>query len=518
MPKNSLPLRINKDWTLKNSGRGNAETMTYDTSQDETLDHWLNIVPQAGISQFSSGDHSAPGTGLIIHNVNETGRIAFWDTGAETLRIGDLAGNWGYDPLVVGTYGLAMGKYVASTANITVDPVNGIRMRIYDTDYITLSNAGVATIANELKMGASGKITINTDDVILDATGISLDVPAAYAASSAIKFNHSAALMASIYAQNAFGGSPPVYNNLTLNAGAGITDAYWSRINLTAQSVDNQSSINMYAISTHDAVTCYSELYMDTHSNAPAGKIQYITDEGIKWQLNRNGSMGLYGALTLAAGSAVAGTAPLKFVTGALLTIAEAGAIEYLSGVFYTSEPIRVRTSLYRRYYHLPLGSANPGASGATWVPADANTTGGWRMTSAAHKIRGAADVHADWDGASDITVEVAFMVNVNNTGGGAGDTVDLRINAYYKGVGDTATKTQAVEVPTTVGASAQYKQFKVNFTLDWDAASNVIEAGDIIAIILNLETDTSEVDDVVVTAMTLYYPTTHMSLESGDV
>lgn len=187
------------------------------------------------------------------------------------------------------------------------------------------------------------------------------------------------------------------------------------------------------------------------------------------------------------------------------------------TGIRLTKAP-RTTTSLYRRYYHVVLGAANPGASGATWVDASANTTGGWRLTNATWLLRGQADIHADWDGASDLTFAANFMVNIDNTGGAAGDTVDLKIVAYYKGVGDTACKTQTVEVPTTVGACAQYKQFKATFTIDWDYAANVIESGDVIAVVLNLETDTSEVDDIVVTSMEFYYNTTHIGVESGDV
>lgn len=44
-----------------------------------------------------------------------------------------------------------------------------------------------------------------------------------------------------------------------------------------------------------------------------------------------------------------------------------------------------------------------------------------------------------------------------------------------------------------------------------------MVEAGDIIAFVLNLETDTSEVDDIVVTAMEFYYQTTHLGIELAD-
>jgi hypothetical protein len=192
------------------------------------------------------------------------------------------------------------------------------------------------------------------------------------------------------------------------------------------------------------------------------------------------------------------------------------GSLE-IQGASTFASTFRSSTANYRRYYHLALGSANPGASGASWVPASANTTGGWRLTSASHLLRGQTDVHSDWDGASDLTVSVKFMVNVDNTGGGDTDTVDLLLTAYYKGVGDTATKSQTVEVPTTIGKSAQYKGFSASFTIDYDKASNVVESGDVMALILNLETDTSEVDDIVIVSMEFYYNTTHIGIESGD-
>lgn len=208
------------------------------------------------------------------------------------------------------------------------------------------------------------------------------------------------------------------------------------------------------------------------------------------------------------------------------LTVWDAGADKVCIG---TSTPdsgakltiagfTRASTATYRRYYHVSLGSANPGGSGPTWVEAGANTTGGWRLTNAAWYLRGQTDVHADWDGSSDLEFDVNFMVNINNTGGDVGDTVDLKATIYYKGVGDTATKSQVVEVPTVVGQSAQYKQFKALFAINWDYADNVVEVGDVIAIVLNLETDTSEVDDIVVTSMEFYYNTTHIGVESGDV
>lgn len=184
---------------------------------------------------------------------------------------------------------------------------------------------------------------------------------------------------------------------------------------------------------------------------------------------------------------------------------------------FQFNRPLRMATSLYRRYYHMPITSVAPGASGATWVDPGANSTGGWQLDAVGEVVVGQADVHSDWDGASDLQIEVRFYVNVDNSGGGAGDTVDLKGVIRYKGTGDTAVKSQTVEVATVVGASAQYKAFVALFTIDWNYASNVVEAGDNLSVVLNLETDTSEVDDVVITGLSFSYLTTHTGIENGD-
>ena len=42
-------------------------------------------------------------------------------------------------------------------------------------------------------------------------------------------------------------------------------------------------------------------------------------------------------------------------------------------------------------------------------------------------------------------------------------------------------------------------------------------DAGDLIDMELNLETDTSEIDNVLITSGTFYYQTTHTGVESGD-
>lgn len=178
---------------------------------------------------------------------------------------------------------------------------------------------------------------------------------------------------------------------------------------------------------------------------------------------------------------------------------------------------VRTNTAIYSRYYHIPLSSANPGASGATWVPPDANTPGGWQLNAVGELLYADADVHADWDGASDLTLELKFAVNVDNSGGTSTDTVDVRAQCFYAGNGDTSTKTQTVEIATVVGACAQYTIFTAELPIDYDAVDNVVEVGDVIGFIINLETDTSEVDDIVLISASFHYHTTHVGIESAD-
>ena len=116
--------------------------------------------------------------------------------------------------------------------------------------------------------------------------------------------------------------------------------------------------------------------------------------------------------------------------------------------------------------------------------------------------------IGADWVGATDIEIKVNFEVNVDNTLGGDADTVDLQLILYYKGISDTANKTQTLEEAVTVGKSAQYKRWAISFTVDWDKADNVCEIGDKFGMILNLETDTSEVDNVIINTINWRYKT----------
>ena len=61
---------------------------------------------------------------------------------------------------------------------------------------------------------------------------------------------------------------------------------------------------------------------------------QYLSKEHYNTGLN-NVANGSHKTITIQPGTIAAGTAPLKFTSGPLLTTPEAGAIEYLTDTFY---------------------------------------------------------------------------------------------------------------------------------------------------------------------------------------
>jgi len=185
------------------------------------------------------------------------------------------------------------------------------------------------------------------------------------------------------------------------------------------------------------------------------------------------------------------------------------------TGIVKTSKKIHGTTSLWWYIKYVDAFSITPGATGAQLTAPDANTLGGYQLDADTEKLYFNAHVFDNWDASSDLELVVVFEVNVDNTAGLATDTVDLRLVSYYKGDGETTNKTQTAEVATTVGQSPQYKQFTATFTIDWDATNNVVEVGDTISFVLNLETDTSEVDNIIVNSAVFRYRAIAMNPET---
>ena len=175
---------------------------------------------------------------------------------------------------------------------------------------------------------------------------------------------------------------------------------------------------------------------------------------------------------------------------------------------------VRTDTARYRRYYHIDLASADPGKSGATWQANDANQMEGWQLDAATEFVSGTADIHADWDGASDIMLDVDWSINV--AGANPGDEVDYQVIVYMKGAGDTATKSQTITGSVTIDAAAQYTAFTTEVAIDHDSGTDPVDVGDVISFELYC-LGTGEVTSVRVTNLSMYYNTTHTGIESGD-
>ena len=166
----------------------------------------------------------------------------------------------------------------------------------------------------------------------------------------------------------------------------------------------------------------------------------------------------------------------------------------------------------YWHEYNIPANSFAPGASGATWTDPGANTLGGWLLNLNTEFLYFHAHVEADWNGASDLKLEVWFELAAAGTS--EGDTVDIKALFKYKGVAEVVQKTQTVEVATVVDDAAQYTMFKAEFTVNWDLTDHVVQAADVFSITLNLETDTSEVDAIYVNFAEFKYQTAYQAVE----
>ena len=133
------------------------------------------------------------------------------------------------------------------------------------------------------------------------------------------------------------------------------------------------------------------------------GKIAFFTGNAEKFKMDDNGKFGIgvlenLGALLhIKAGTASAGTAPIKLTSGTLLTTAEAGTIEYYSSNFYIrgGDGLRVEglisganvRSDSKYYIGSSAGSAGQilvsggSSAAATWSGANA-TLGSYTMTA----------------------------------------------------------------------------------------------------------------------------------------
>jgi hypothetical protein len=187
------------------------------------------------------------------------------------------------------------------------------------------------------------------------------------------------------------------------------------------------------------------------------------------------------------------------------------------NGITVAEGLISSNTPKYASYRHLPLFSADPGASGPTFVPADANQLSGWRLDAATEILYFNSDFHSDWDQISDPVVEITFTVNIDNTLGNAADEVDFQLVATYAGEGEAIVKSQSISESTIVGACAQYTIFHEHFNINYNEVDNVLQAMDVISLRLRIEA-TSDVADIVVNDAAIFYSKYKIGTELSTV
>lgn len=167
---------------------------------------------------------------------------------------------------------------------------------------------------------------------------------------------------------------------------------------------------------------------------------------------------------------------------------------------------IRCSSSLWWHSMHISGFDLNSLISGATYTAPDSNTLGGVLIDAASEFLYAEADVHSDWDGATN--PEIKIIYEIAEADPNAVGTVDIKVVAYYKGSGEKVNKTQTLETAQTVDGCARYQQYIKTYELDWDKADNVLEAGDKLALIINIETDTSEIDVIMINHIHFRYKT----------
>lgn len=122
------------------------------------------------------GNWGQTGNGRIELNANDTPRLSVYSHGAaiadfrEQIRIGDLNDGWGYSSSI---FGGAFGAYESGKANITIDPINGVRIRNYDQDVIKLTGT-TASFENFITLGTNGGIRQGTGTWGTNFTGTAM--------------------------------------------------------------------------------------------------------------------------------------------------------------------------------------------------------------------------------------------------------------------------------------------------------------------------------------------------------
>lgn len=125
-----------------------------------------------------------------------------------------------------------------------------------------------------------------------------------------------------------------------------------------------------------------------------------------------------------------------------------------------------------------------------TWNAGTSPAVRGWLFDATGESRTLTVPVPANWDGASDLTLETYWAIDSAET---AGD--DIEVDCAWVSITPGAdpvnkTSTAAATAATDIGAvTTQYSVFKVTTTIDHDDATNPVAAGDILSMEINRAT-----------------------------
>ncbi|KKL06814.1 hypothetical protein LCGC14_2592270, partial [marine sediment metagenome] len=183
--------------------------------------------------------------------------------------------------------------------------------------------------------------------------------------------------------------------------------------------------------------------------------------------------------------------ADIQFVDGGVndvgwtLTEGTTGTIELYGNVNVYDD---AGNGAYWRKDHAKASAVSPGGSGAT--EAIINTaTYVWLLDANTEYLYFCTDIHDDWDGASDVVVELTVALSGDET---ANDVIQAEVVAEYVGDHgdiDTGIRTQTRTINhDVVSDNNQGDTHEMTFILDHDLGSHEIAAGDHLSLRFRLD------------------------------
>lgn len=187
------------------------------------------------------------------------------------------------------------------------------------------------------------------------------------------------------------------------------------------------------------------------------------------------------------------------------------------SGITADNGVIRSLVSKYVECAKLELGSIDPGASGAMFVPDTDNHIAGVRIDTPTEYLYASVCVADSWDTSTRPVLEGRVTSYVDNSGGAVDDVIKFRFDISASSYRDPTIRRQTLYGESTVGQLPIYTQFMFSKSIPTDTVGSEIRPGDTISIRLNIESD-SDIGSVLINQAGFYFRKTQVGKELDDV